>query len=603
MASVITTAFEHWKAEEAVSGKPVLLDEFVFANIPNLDPNKRIERNETLPPTHQIVHRQVVSKAGLASENAVAYSVTLGAEVGDFDFNWIGLLNKASGTVAMITHAPPQKKLKTQNGQQGNVLIRSFLLEFNGAAEETQIKTRAETWQIDFTARLAGIDEMQRLINIDSYGEAAFFDEGFEVIRNGEQFIVKEGLGYVGGLRGQLEKKPILNELRNTKIYADFSYQGNIISQWRTVINITAAPDLNNYVDNSGFAHHVFAIASIDANGNVKDLRPKGGLSHQSMIAFETQFKLDLTKKFDKVNISGVKGNNNDKVPSLNLFTTEVDKLQSKGDYATKTDLAQGLNTKLNSSVIKQATGNSTTDVISQKGCDELFAKKNSWEKFTAGQIDIRSNGNYTSLTLIKGDGQKLGFETAPGDAYFVYRDAKNNNKAVVTIPSKKDGTLALTSDVEAINNYPVGAPIPWPQATPPNGYFVCDGNNFDKAKYPQLALAYPSGKLPLLYGEFIRGLDLGRKVDPGRTVLSNQGDAMRNITGRIGYARHGGTEPPVVNGEGAFRRDSNHNVNIANGRGDDWGSVMSFNASRVVPTANENRPRNVAFLYIVRAA
>ncbi|MEX6369634.1 phage tail protein [Providencia huaxiensis] len=30
----------------------------------------------------------------------------MGAEVGNFDFNWIGLLNKASGTVAMITHAP-----------------------------------------------------------------------------------------------------------------------------------------------------------------------------------------------------------------------------------------------------------------------------------------------------------------------------------------------------------------------------------------------------------------------------------------------------------------------------------------------------------------
>lgn len=109
MASVITTAFEHWKAEEAASGKPVLLDEFVFANIPNLDPNNPIDRNETLPPIHQIVHRQVVNKAGLASENAVAYSVTLGAEIGDFDFNWIGLLNKTSGTVAAITHAPPQK--------------------------------------------------------------------------------------------------------------------------------------------------------------------------------------------------------------------------------------------------------------------------------------------------------------------------------------------------------------------------------------------------------------------------------------------------------------------------------------------------------------
>ena len=300
MASVITTAFENWKAQEAANGKAVLLDEFVFANVPNLDPTQPIDRNETLPPTNQIVHRQVVNKAGLASENAVAYSVTLGAEVGNFDFNWIGLINKESGTVAMITHAPTQKKLKTQNGQQGNVLTRSFLLEFQGAAAETQIQTTAETWQIDFTARLSGIDEMQRLINLDNYGAAAFFDDGFEVTRNGEQYTIKKGSGYVGGLRGQLEKNQILNGLRNTKIYADFSYQGNISSQWNTVIKITEAATLSNYVDVAGFTHQVFAIASIDASGNVKDLRPKGALSTQLIDELNKKVNDGLNRKQDK---------------------------------------------------------------------------------------------------------------------------------------------------------------------------------------------------------------------------------------------------------------------------------------------------------------
>ncbi|MFS1582945.1 MAG: hypothetical protein ACL7AY_09090 [Candidatus Arsenophonus phytopathogenicus] len=42
------------------------------------------------------------------------------------------------------------------------------------------------------------------------------------------------------------------------------------------------------------------------------------------------------------------------------------------------------------------------------------------------------------------------------------------------------------------------------------------------------------------MHGEFIRGLDLEGHVDPSRTVLSNQGDAIRNITGRIGYVRRG---------------------------------------------------------------
>lgn len=155
-------------------GEPVLLDEFVFANVPALDPDQPVDRNETLPPAEQIVHRQAVSRKGVVNDNAVVHSVVLGADVGDFSFNWIGLINKASGTLAMIVHAPLQQKLKTAEGQQGNVLTRSFLMEYNGAQAETGINTPAETWQIDFTARMAGMDERQRLENIDIFGAAAF---------------------------------------------------------------------------------------------------------------------------------------------------------------------------------------------------------------------------------------------------------------------------------------------------------------------------------------------------------------------------------------------------------------------------------------------
>ncbi len=48
------------------------------------------------------------------------------------------------------------------------------------------------------------------------------------------------------------------------------------------------------------------------------------------------------------------------------------------------------------------------------------------------------------------------------------------------------------------------------------------------------LAAVYPSGVLPDLRGEFIRGWDNGRKVDTDRVLLSVQGDAIRNITGSI---------------------------------------------------------------------
>lgn len=279
--TAITLAFEQWKAIQAVTGEPVLLDEFVFANVPGLDASKPIDRNETLPPDAQIVHRQAVSRKGVVNENAVVHSAVLGADVGDFSFNWIGLINKASNTLAMIVHAPVQQKLKTKDGQQGNVLTRSFLMEFNGAQAETGINTPAETWQIDFTARMAGIDERQRLENIDIYGAAAFFGDGYLVGKNGSQYFVTPGVGYVRGLRSQLAAvRNITVTTKPVKVWLDVSWTGALTSAWAVESKITVADALADYVQ-GGVQHYVFAVASIDANGNVTDLRPKGTLDDQ----------------------------------------------------------------------------------------------------------------------------------------------------------------------------------------------------------------------------------------------------------------------------------------------------------------------------------
>ncbi|WOB99262.1 MULTISPECIES: hypothetical protein [unclassified Providencia] len=93
-----------------------------------------------------------------------------------------------------------------------------------------------------------------------------------------------------------------------------------------------------------------------------------------------------LNKKIDKANISGQKGNDNDKVPSLNLFTTETGKLATKaelatglagkqpmGDYATKEALDNNLNLKLDKTSVVQNTGSSTAKVISQDAATKLF--------------------------------------------------------------------------------------------------------------------------------------------------------------------------------------------------------------------------------------
>ncbi|OWO78917.1 hypothetical protein B5C26_22755 [Photorhabdus luminescens] len=49
----------------------------------------------------------------------------------------------------------------------------------------------------------------------------------------------------------------------------------------------------------------------------------------------------------------------------------------------------------------------------------------------------------------------------------------------------------------------PVGAPILHSQRYTPKGYLYCNGQTFDKFRYPQLAAAYPDGKIPDLRGKF----------------------------------------------------------------------------------------------------
>ncbi|MEH9530840.1 phage tail protein [Klebsiella pneumoniae] len=174
-----------------------------------------------------------------------------------------------------------------------------------------------------------------------------------------------------------------------------------------------------------------------------------------------------------------------------------------------------------------------------------------------------------------------------------------------------------LESDIDKF--IPVGFPLPWPQATPPDGWLKCNGATFDKVKYPKLATAYPSGALPDLRGEFLRGWDDGRGADTGRGVLTSQTDAIRNITGTFGHLMYETFDAASENAptsSGAFRRlkgtdpigyttsnYSNAGTFSSVSKKDNLQDGTMFDASRVVPTANENRPRNVAFNYIVRAA
>lgn len=273
MASLITPQFERYVAEQTVARGTVQFDEFIFANIPGLNENN-LAQYLTMPTSAQIVYRQSVSQSGVINENAVVYSVTIGTEVGDFDFNFIGLINKSKNMLAVAVQTAPVKKIRNKNAVQGNSITRNILLEFSGAKALTGINVNANTWQIDFTVRLHGLDEKIRLTNRDLYGRAVFFDDGFLVKRKtGNQFTIQPGVAYVEGVR--MDLTALYNLTVNNlpcSVYADVVHHCTVTGEYQTEIKYLTQSK-SDYVDTANRQHYVQILADIDSQGNVTDRR------------------------------------------------------------------------------------------------------------------------------------------------------------------------------------------------------------------------------------------------------------------------------------------------------------------------------------------
>ncbi|AKE62018.1 hypothetical protein F384_22400 [Citrobacter amalonaticus Y19] len=159
----------------------------------------------------------------------------------------------------------------------------------------------------------------------------------------------------------------------------------------------------------------------------------------------------------------------------------------------------------------------------------------------------------------------------------------------------------------------PIGIPFFWPSAAMPNTvmpewadmvFMKFNGASFSATTYPQLALVFPSLVIPEARGEFLRTWDDGRGVDSGRALLSAQGDAIRNITGSFGGTTNNDTCSVLGQGVGVF---ANGTSLVTPTNGSVIGSAtrpvtMTLDVSRQVPTASENRSRNIAFNFLVRA-
>ncbi len=153
----------------------------------------------------------------------------------------------------------------------------------------------------------------------------------------------------------------------------------------------------------------------------------------------------------------------------------------------------------------------------------------------------------------------------------------------------------------------PVGAIFFFPVETPPEYTLECNGAAISRSAYAELfaliGTKHGAGdgtttfNLPDLRGKFIRGTG-GNAAALGVA----QGDAIRNITGEV--FKNGGAGPLVLariselsqTGALAVTSERTTPYSVA-GEAAPLASNCSFDASRIVPTAAENRPVNVALL------
>lgn len=170
MGASITIAGERLIAQKQADRQPLEVARFVLAYLPGLDTTQPVDRDAGLPPAEQIVYSVNISRDGSAgpngeltregylSPNQVVYSLLMGTNIGDFDFNWIGL--QTTEDVLLIAAYVPrqQKRRELPPLQTGNNLTRNIVLEYDGAQSLTGIEVPAASWQFDFTAQFAAMN-------------------------------------------------------------------------------------------------------------------------------------------------------------------------------------------------------------------------------------------------------------------------------------------------------------------------------------------------------------------------------------------------------------------------------------------------------------
>jgi hypothetical protein len=264
MSSCITTAFETYLQACITGGTKVALDEIVLAYISGLDHTATPPRSEGMPATADIVYRQNVDQAGKMDANAIAYSIVMDTKVGDFSFNAMYLINKASSTVAMVVYKQTETKIKTNGATQGNSIVKTMVMQYSGAALATGITVNANTWQVDMSGQLqalqANIDEKADLEHQHDIADINGLDtELGKKANNGHRHTMDN----VEGLSAALDNKS--NSGHGHSI-------ANVSGLEQTILN------LQNALNNKASATHKHQIADVEGLQDSLSTRAAKGL-------------------------------------------------------------------------------------------------------------------------------------------------------------------------------------------------------------------------------------------------------------------------------------------------------------------------------------
>ncbi|TKK40196.1 hypothetical protein PflCFBP13517_16970 [Pseudomonas fluorescens] len=318
MGASITLAGESLIAQKQGAQQPLVVSRFILANVPGLNPSGPVDRAAPKPAAHLVATYNVTQK-GYVNPNQVVYSLMLGSDVGDFDWNWIGL-ETAEGVLLAVAYVPLQQKRKNIPPLQlGNNVTRNFLVVFDGAQALTGITIDAKTWQHDFTVRLHGIDERERLSNRDTFGRACFFSDGLKLAKVGNSYQVQPGTAYIEGVRVLVAAAvAVAPPGFPAKAWLDVSLErqlSDVVARWE--VRFGAA--LADFTDSAGVRHFCVPLADLPNSNTVTDLRQAEPISDPLVKHFAGKkwVEGELEKKANKGTTLEDYGINN-AIPNLN---------------------------------------------------------------------------------------------------------------------------------------------------------------------------------------------------------------------------------------------------------------------------------------------